>query len=176
MDKDTTTFGLGRKQLQQLFAVGSDLGPMGSEQDSVEVASDLLSQRLSETLPLGADQMKILPEVLARLCHTMGSLAGETIISLLKNSSTDILILRRIKRHGKRLSTHALSDIEKQVAVAIYYGAIASALVFHSRRISRLSYVKLEESFERLSKEAWMSKDLSTLYQIARKYCRDRSS
>ena len=176
MDKDTTTFGLGQQQLQRLFAIGSDADLTGAGQSSVEAASDLLARRLSEALPLGADQMKALPEVLSRLCHTMGSLAGETIISLLKNSSTDISILRRIKRHGKRLSTHALTEIEKQVAVAVYYGAIASALVFHNQRISRLSYVKLEESFERLSKEAWMSRDLSTLYQIARKYCRDRSS
>ncbi len=176
MDKDTTTFGLGHKQLRRLFAIGSEGDLPEAGQDSTEAASDLLARRLSETLPLGADQMKMLPEVLSRLCYTMGSLAGETILSLLKNSSTNISVLRRIKRHGKRLSTHALSEAEKQVAVAIYYGAIASALVFHNQRISRLSYTTLEESFERLSGEAWMSKDLSTLYKIARKYCRDRSS
>jgi len=170
MDKETTTYGLGMKQLQQLFSLGED-----SPEDGTESQAELLVRRLSETLPLGKEQVKLLPEVLAKLCHTMGTLAGETILSLLKNSSTDIEVLKRVKRHAKRLSSHALTEAEHQVAVAMYYGAIASALAFHDQRISRLSYEKLVESFSRLAEEPWMSKDLIVLYRIAKKYCKDKS-
>ena len=170
MGEETTTYGLGMKQLQQLFSLGQD-----SPKDAPESQADLLARRLSETLPLGREQVKLLPEVLAKLCRTMGTLAGETIISLLKNSTTDIEVLKQVKRHGKRLSAHALSEAEHQVAIAIYYGAIASALAFYDRRISRLSHEKLAESFSQLAEEPWMSKDLVVLYQIARKYCGQRS-
>ena len=175
MNDNSSTFGLGKKQLQQLFAIGDEDVSALPKTEGVKTRTELLQRRLREPLPLGREQLEVLPAALAQLCSTIGSIAGETIISLIRSSETGISVLQRIKRNGKRLSNHALSKNEQQVGVAIYYGAIASALVYHERRISRLSYSNLADAFERLSNESWMSSDLAMLYRVAREYCGTRS-
>jgi len=175
MKKDSTTFGLEPEQVQRLFNIGRDTKKADKRVGGAERKAEILHRRLSETLPLDKSQVEMLPAVLGNLCHTIGLLAGETILSLVKNPSTDMSLIERIKRYGKELSTRAKSEAEHEVATAIYYAAIANALAFHDLRITKFSYKKLEMAFSRLVKEEWISKDLSVLFKIAGKYCKDRA-
>jgi hypothetical protein len=175
MEKETTSFGLEPEQVQRLFNIGRDTKKHDKEKSSNQGKADILHLRLSQSLPLDKSQIDVLPAILGNLCHTIGLLAGETILSLLQNPSTDISLIERIKQYGKDLSNRAESKAENEVATAIYYAAIAHALAFHDLRITRFSYKRLETSFSRLVKEKWISKDLSVLFKIASKCCKEKA-
>ncbi|KPL20813.1 MAG: hypothetical protein AMJ75_11170 [Phycisphaerae bacterium SM1_79] len=66
------------------------------------------------------------------------------------------------------------SEPEHAVAVAIYYAAIASALVFHDVKVTTHSYESLEASFTRLINKPWMSAELNSLFIRALKLCRKK--
>ena len=175
MKKESTSFGLEPGQVQRLFNIGRDTKKPDEKMSGSQTKAEMLRRWLSQTLPLDKSQIDMLPAALGRLCHTIGLLAGETIFDLLQSPSTDISLIKKIKRYGKEMSARAESKAEHEVAAAIYYAAIAHALAFHDLRISRFSYKKLETSFSRLVKEKWISKDLSVLFEIAGKCCREKA-
>ena len=175
MKKGTTTFGLAPERVQRLFDIGRDVRNVDGRLGRNERKARMLRSRLMEPLPLDESQIGMLPAVLGQLCHTIGLLAGETVLALLQDASTDISLIERIKRYGKELSAGAESKAEDEVATTIYYAAIASALAYHDVRITKFSYKKLETFFSRLAKEKWVSKDLSGLFKIARKCCKGRA-
>lgn len=174
MKKESTALGVNPEQLQRLFHIGRDTKKTDLKKSGKLKKAEMLHRWLSQTLPLDKSQTDMLPAVLGQLCHTMGLLAGETIVSLLRSPSTDISLIERIKRYSKELSSRAESKAEHEAATALYYAAIAHALVFHDERITRFSYKKLETSFSRLVKEKWISKELSVLFKIAGKYCKEK--
>lgn len=176
MEKGTTTFGLDPGRVQSLFDIGRDVQKPDGKPGPKQRKAEMLRSRLSEPLPLDESQLGMLPAVLGQLCHTIGLLAGETILALLQAPSTDISLIERIKRYGKELSARAESKAEHEVATTIYYAAIAGALAYHDLRITKFSYKKLETFFSRLTKEKWISKDLSALFKVAHKCCKDKAT
>ena len=173
MKEDSTCNGMNLEQLQRLFDIGRDT-KSGRIKHGSQWKADMLSRSLSQPLPLDKSQIDMLPSALGQLCRSIGLLAGQTISELLYNPSTDVSLIKRIKRYGKELSGQVRSSDENDVAVAIYYASIAHALIFHDRKITRFSYKELENSFSRLVKEKWISKDLSVLLKLACKRCREK--
>ena len=174
MKEESTVHGMNSEQLQRLFNIGRDTNKRDERISSNQLKSELLCRSLSRTLPLDKSQLDMLPSTLSQLCHSIGLLAGETITEQLSNPSTAVSSIERIKRYSKELSARAESKAEHEVAIAIYYAAIAHALAYHSERITRFSYKKLEVSFIRLNKEKWIPKNLSILFKIAGKYCKEK--
>ena len=174
MKKESTAIGVKPEQLQRLFHIGRDTKKPEKKMSDKQKKAEMLRRWLSHTLPLDKSQADMLPDLLGQLCHTMGVLAGETIFSLLRSPSTDVVLIERIKQYGKELSSRAESKAEHEAATALYYAAIAHAMVFHDERITRFSYKKLQNSFSRLAKEKWISKELSVLFKIAGKYCKEK--
>jgi hypothetical protein len=112
-----------------------------------------------------------LPAVFRNLCQELEPLAGKTFGRLLQDPNTNIAAIRKIKNYSKKLIASAKSEAENNAATAVYYGAIASALVFHDQTITRLSYSTLTESFSGLVEHKWLTPDLAELYERACKYC-----
>jgi hypothetical protein len=175
MKEESTAHGVNPEQLQRLFNIGRDTNKCKENMSSNQRKAEMLCRSLSQTLPLDKSQMDMLPPTLSQLCHSIGLLAGETINELLCNPSTDISSIERIKRYSKELSARAESKAEHEVATAVYYAAIAHALAYHNLRITRFSYEKLEGSFTRLVKEKWIPKNLTVLFKIAGKYCKEKA-
>lgn len=175
MKEDTTTFGLSPAKLRSLFNIGKETKKPHRNAGTNRDKADVLRSWLAQPLPLDKSQIEMLPAVLGRLCHTIGLLADETIATLLRDPSTDIALIERVKQYGKRSSTRAKSETEYEVATAIYYAAIAHALAFHGSRITSFSYKRLQTAFCRLTRESWISDELSILFKVAAKYCRDKA-
>lgn len=175
MKEESTAHDMNPEQLRRLFHIGRDTNKSLHKKDSTHQKADMLSRSLSQPLPLDKSQIDMLPSALGQLCHSIGLLAGETISELLKNPSTDIAAIKRLKHYSKELSAQAKSTAGNDVAIAIYYASIAHALVFHDRRITRFSYERLESSFRYLVKEKWISKDLSILLKAAGRYCKKKA-
>jgi len=124
-------------------------------------------------LLLSIDQalLESLPPVLRALSEELKSVSGLPLGDLLQDSRTKIAVIRRIKDFAKELGNSARDKIERDVTLAVYFAAIAGALVFHDVRISQYDYKHLEQSFEALGGHDWITPSLATLYNKARDYC-----
>lgn len=165
MDKKTTTFGLSPEKMAKLLSIGSEIGKSEKEADQDQLKAELLQDRLGETLPLDKSMLKSLPVVLVSLCEKLGVLAGEPIGNLVQNPKTKISVIKKLKDYSKKLSECAKSEAENDTSIAIYYAAIASALVFHDLRITKFSFEGLNKAFCSLIDKPWMSGELITLFR-----------
>ena len=175
MDKESTTFGLCSEKLARLLNIGSDISETGNDIDHKEKKTVLLQDWLAAKLPLDAVFLETLPNILKRLCQQLRPHLGESFGNLLKNPKTDLLVIGKIKDYSKKLAMSARSEAEHDAATAIYFAAIASALVFHDRKITTYSYKSLDESFSKLINETWIAKDISELFSKACKVCNQKS-
>jgi len=173
MKKEPTTFGVSPKKVVKLLNIGSDVSSIPAEIDQEKAA--LLSDRLSDTLPLYYSTEQKPASRLKRLGQTIAALAGEPIGKLLEDPKTDISIIRMTKDHGRKLSTTYDSEAEHHTANTIYYAAIAHALIYHNLKITKLSYEDLQKSFRQLSKEGWIPNNLRDLFTNAYEYCKERA-
>ena len=172
MKKKPTTFGVSLKKVVKLLNIGSDVGSTPGEIDQQK--ADMLSDRLSDTLPLYYSTNQKPASKLRRLGQTIAALAGEPIGRLLQDPKTDITIIRMTKDYGRKLSASAKSEAEHHTANTVYYAAIAHALVCLDLKITKYSYKDLLESFFQLSKEDWIPKDLRDLFTKASECCKVR--
>ena len=174
MEKEPTTFGATVEKVVKLLNIGVEM--CETSDDIQQQKADLLSDRLSDTLPLYYSPEKKPSSRLKRLGWTIAALAGEPIGKLLQDPKTDITIIRMMKDHGRKLSTSAKSEAEHHTANTIYYAAIAHGLVYHDLKTTKYSYKDLQESFCQLSKEKWIPKDLRNLFAKAYEFCESRMS
>ena len=156
-------------QLRRLFEVGQD-DDNETSVSSEDEKRDLLEYRLAQGLPLDKQDMQEIPEVFGEFCRRMGQLGGEPIGAILKHPTSDLKTIKQVSRLGKTLAEKAHSKEERDTATAIYYASIAHAMVFHNRRITRLSYAVLEQSFSKLVQKTWVPKELVTLFQLGKAY------
>jgi len=131
----------------------------------------VLLEVLASKLPVNPALLESLPPVLRALSEELQSVSGLPLGDLLQDSGTKIAVIRRIKDFAKELGNSAKDKIERDVALTVYFAAIAAALVFHEARISQYDYRHLEQSFEALGQHDWIPRSLATLYEKARKYC-----
>ena len=176
MKKKTTAFGLSPEKISNLLKVCAESSKKDIDMETKNNKTELLQDRLSETLLSGSLKDSPLSKELTHLCLISGIAAGESIRNLLANPTTDIQLINKIKEHGKILSRNAQVDIEHDTANAIYYAAISHALVYHNVKITKFSYKELEKSLAVFIDKEWVSTDLSELFEKAIKYCREQST
>jgi hypothetical protein len=95
---------------------------------------------------------------------------------LLRDSKTDVAVLQRVKEYAKTLGRNAGSDIEEDVYLAVYFAAIAAALVFRDERITEHSDRDLTHFLNSFAQAAWMPTDLADLLGKAARRCRTRQT
>lgn len=171
MKKQPKTFGLSPQKLAQVWNIGSDTEKPDQAIDQENKKAEVLQDRLMETLRISSSVTKSYPNDQANLQSIINSIADKSIDKLLQNPKTNIAILRKVKDHGKRLSKKAESKTEYHVANTIYYAAIANALIYHDRRITKFSYIDLEKYFRRLGNENWIPEYFRSIFTRAGEYC-----
>ena len=172
--REDRTYGLTPVRLGPLLALGQQGGPGQANPCHDPTLSELLSEILSSDLPLDPTSPDSLPVVLNWPSHEVLAVSGRTIGELLLDCKTDLAVIKALKDYAKEL-VHRGRPSSKQAAVtAIYYAAIANALVFHQHRITRYSYRRLEEAYTELEQKPWISSELKELFRKARVICRQR--
>ncbi len=175
MGEKSKTFGLTPKKLANLLKIGSDVkdsdGRMSPEQEKTE----LLYDRLADLFPLDSAWQGVFPFIHDHLSSVLNLQRNEAVGEILQNPKSDIVVIRRIKEYYNKLSEHTDSKNECDVAVAIYYAAIACALVFHNEKISKFSYRRLERSFSSLISKSWISTEVIKLFTEAHQLCQNPS-
>jgi len=129
--------------------------------------SELLEAELVGILALDTTVLDSLPTVVGQLDRDVFAGGGGSLGSVLTDPETGLAIIRKIKLYAKKAGTDNDSGDRHTVAVAVYYAAIAAALVFHKVKITKHSDQTLKTEFKVLSEKAWMSNDLATLFTKA---------
>jgi len=171
MDKKSQEFDLSRHQKSRLLSLGISSKPREPNTDKVEQKADKLYDVLTRTLPVDPVVVESLPPVVKGLSSRLNSLAGKPIGELLQDPATDITTIRKIKQYAKESGTSADSEEEKDVFLAVYYAAIASALVFHNERITKHSNKDLEQFFYSFTNKDWILEEIKGLFNEAKKHC-----
>jgi hypothetical protein len=168
---ESSTFGLNREKLAKLWNLGDDVPTERQPSDVAQDKAELLRNQLAESLPLDAGMAHILPNILTMVCEKLRPFTGCSFGALLVDPETDLLVIGTIKDlHKKRAESMPPGPLQ-DVATAIYYAAIASALVHHDVRITKLSHESLSRSFEELAKSDWLPVDMRQLFAKVHEAC-----
>ena len=159
-----------------------------------ESTSRLHPVRLARLLAIGEEDAALLPASRARLSaeacllewlssvppsdgrsrlQSVPAATERTVRDLLFDSKTECGVLIAVKEDAKRRTGRAAGQAERAAATAVYYAAIAAALLYHGRRITRHSYKSLSEGLAKLADKTWVPSDLCRLYGQARRACED---
>lgn len=169
--KKETTYGASSEGLSRLLPIGVEKPHAGENPGSDPTPAELLQKILTDKLPLDPAVPHSLPAVLKWPGHELLAASGHTMAHLLLSSETDLAVIKTIKDYGKELVRRGASDCERAAGTAIYFAAIASALVFHQERITQHSNEKLHEAFSKLQQKPWIPSELGNLFQWAREKC-----
>ena len=176
MDKEPTTYGLNSEKLIRILQIGSEKEELEHESFIQEDTAELLRDQLAQPVLSDYDMKFCALEFSKIPCHPASFMPSDTIGDLLCNPNTTTSVLKRLKKFGRNLFSKGLNASKRDVGLAIYYGTIANALIFHDVRITRLSYPDLHRSFIALADKEWMSPQLQSLFQRAHEYCKAKGS
>jgi hypothetical protein len=165
------TMSLGSEKLIRLLNIGSDVKDGREETDDDQDKTEQLSNLLSQSI--------IIPNVSSRKLHTslvsikqqVLLMCEESVGAMLQSPRTDIRLLRKIKTRFKTLALSSASEPVSCAAKAVCAAAIASALVFHSARISSFKDEELKKHFTEFLRSRWITAELRELFRNACEVC-----
>ncbi|MHC4542651.1 MAG: hypothetical protein ACYS74_23200, partial [Planctomycetota bacterium] len=156
MGESSKRLRLNPEQSTNLLRLGLDRGQDKIDHAAEDTRADLLIDTLGSKIPVDPALLESLPAVLRSLSEQLQTLSGLPVGDLLLSPQTKIAVIRRIKDFAKDLGRSASDESRRDVALVVYFAAVASALVHHKVKISRHAYDTLEESFKRLSTHDWV--------------------
>ncbi len=156
-DNDISTSGVSSERLARLLGMGLEESTRPDTNPPKPIA-ELLQARLAETL-----------------CKELVPLSEKPLGEVLLDPNTDPKAVKTIKEYAKELAVQKASEADHASAIAMYYAAIASALVFHDEKITTHSYEYLRSAFAELAEKPWVPQELSELFVTAVKACGDDS-
>ena len=173
MGEEAKDLGSEPEQLARLLSLGLE----GEDQDegaSQQAKADLLRARLAGILPPETAAADELQAIVGRIRKELLPLGGKSLAEALLDPESGLAVFQKIKDYAKTLSARKTSEVEHSVAVAIYFAAIAGALLRHDKRITSRSYPALVEAFDTLIEKRWMTPELARCFAEARRYCRKK--
>ncbi len=168
MNARKTTFGTDPQRMADILSMG--IGDDSCDLTPDEAREDLLGRRLGGSLPLTQTQTADLA-VLAGEFRERLPLQGRALGEVILDEETELDTLVEIKEYGKAFSTATESEVDRDVGLAIYYAAIASAILFCDQAITSRSPKALVDVFGTLVDKRWLNPKLARHLAKARKAC-----
>ncbi len=175
--KTNSTHGLKPENLFKLLSIGADKDLFCNELiNSNEDIKSFFQHLLHRKIP---KESSIVDSILIYLRES--KVFGETLIGLslwdiLSDPQTTLELLQTIKNYSKKIYQSTYSKGENSIALAIYYAAIASGIVYHNTKITEHSYQILRDAFSNLSKQPWITAEIEQLFFQANDICQIKSS
>jgi hypothetical protein len=162
------------RRLAQLLGITFD-SENADEVDNDEAASELLRSCLDGTWQGGAyGQGNGWMWAMRQFVERLGPRSERLRLGdVLTDRKSDLATIKDIRRRAKREVGGAAREVERSVAVTVYFAAIANALVYHGAKITTYSYESLEQSFTKLLEKRWMAPALARLFREAVKICQN---
>ena len=173
-DKQISRF---QKKPERLFGLLRD--SLLDDSDSIEEDGqpndslrDLLERYLETTVVLGDRAKTPMSTILTHVSREVSDAQGLTVQHFLFDPKTDVGLLEDIKQDSKQLATQGNTEFKKKVGIVLYYGAIASGLVYQHERISSYSLAEIDIQLKRLLEKPWIVPELRGLFGEAIDVCR----
>jgi len=176
MAQDTDSLDLTDRQKTRLLHLALSPSAPSEPPDEDEERGDLLHDILRCSLPLRAEPPEGSPLAETASAHSLRSVVGPPIGELLQDPKTSVAVLKEIKQYAKARGSQAAADHEKDVFLALYFAAIATARVFHNRWITQHSHARLTEFFDSFAQASWVPGNLTDLLRQASGLCRTKDS
>ena len=160
------------EQMTRLLFLGRETPEHNETDQTEEERSRRFFDLLSNPLPADIEVVNALPDVLKRPCTQFEAIAGKPLYKLLLSPHTNLVTLEKIKAYAKERGDHAESMCHYDAALALYYAAIASALVLHGQSISTYRRSELEASLGALAIKDWMFTPIAKLLHQGQERCR----
>ena len=176
MNEEPTTFGLSRDKIIRILQIQAEKDQQEQEPASEEDKADLLEVELGRPLPCARHSGLGPSEGPTADCLARAETSPVTIGEALWSPLTPTSVLKWLKAFGRTFFSEGESERTREVGLAIYYGAIASAIVSHDVRITRLSYTELHRSFAILAEKSWVPLRLRRVFSDACACCAARGA
>ncbi len=166
---ETSPSFIGRRRENILHFIRECVGdqPGSPDPPSDAAMKDLLEQYLDTTVIPSPQITEKFPAVFMHIYREINSRKGRSVGDYLLDASTSLLVLKEIKEHHREVAHTSRSQAERQVATAIYFAAIAAALVFRHEKITSYSNNEVGKAIDRLSIESWIPLEIRDLFTRA---------
>jgi len=126
---------------------------------------DMLYDIMISSLPKGESVSDLLPCFLKGVCGRLPLVAGESFEKILQDPKADLSKIERIKIYAKQKGLAAGSEVEKEVLLAVYFAAIASAIGFQNKKITQHTTENLQCYFQSYLDEDWLLDEMKDIFQ-----------
>jgi hypothetical protein len=171
LNRTSSSADLRPEQLADLLSLATEDAALNRELEDTGPV-DLLRDILVSSLSLDSAVPDSVPFVLGRPCEELADQADELIGDVLLHDAVSLDALRTLKDYGKNLVHRARGHGERAAATAIYYAAIANALVHFGERISSHPVTRLGTYLGMMAEKPWVPAELRALYAEAKGACR----
>lgn len=174
MTKKSNSYNLDSEKMVALLRIGKLDEQINNRETPQVNLEEAIMFHLSHPMPLKGIVRKCataIPELVTNALYVCNS---KCVGRLLQDHDTSIGQLEELKSVYRRSSMKAMPSENKTAAVAIYYAAIAKALVSHGQKISTFSYKQLNRAFTALIKKQWIPDYIKQLYRQAAKICQEK--
>lgn len=171
MSEQSSAFRFDPTRVGRLLSVYQEPEPSDDGAEAEDEKAGLLRDCLSEALPLREEVADVLPVMLRRMVKQLPRLRGQTLHALLTDPRSRLDDLERAKSEAKKAIADAQTNAEYEVAGVLYYAAIACALLYHGRKMTRHSHEQLADAFRVLKSKEWISGELRELFTRAGARC-----
>jgi len=172
LDADHSTV-IRPDQLAEMLGVALEADKADRE-DTIELTARALQLKLDGPLPPDPAAAARLPSLLDNIYKELVPGGRRSLGEALVDPKTDLSTILRIKDHAKQSASEKLPPARHTVAITIYYAAIASAMLFHDRKITTYSHETLAEGIGKLLGNPWMPEPMIEHLKNARKACLDQ--
>jgi hypothetical protein len=156
-----------------LLSIGLDSERLKSDELlSDEQIREYLACLLDRTIPVESSIMDSLLIFLCEDAHHGKTVRNRSLSQLLLCPTCEVELFRAIKDYSKQIYQTTVSKGENSIASAIYYAAIAGAIVHHGVKISEHSWQTLATAFQELRTKPWMISELEELLEKAGNFCK----
>lgn len=167
MKNRTGEFKLSADQKLRLMNLGLNSQIDDAIGDDNAPKAERLYEVLTSSLPVGPDVVDSLPPILRNMSRKMTSVAGQRVSHYLLSPKTQVDVLRKIKDYAKQSGESTDSEIHRDVFLAVYCMAIASALFFRNEKISRHTDEDLKGFFAKYATEQWIPPEMALILREA---------
>ena len=174
MQEESAT-GWDPRQLARLLGVGEDNPLPDDPADRDRLAAELLREHLAGPVVVDASAGQALSAILDHPPAEHAPSQARTLSDTLLDPATPVAALREVKDYYREVAEREESrpnrGPEHAAAVAVYYAAIAAALVSHGEKITSFSCQDLAGYLDDLLTQPWTASLLKDLLERAKAIC-----
>ncbi len=166
-----TTYGLDLNRLKKLLSLGGEEDCPQGGRCTNKIEGHIPMEELDRPL---SRMSRFLEPLAAELQNTgihlpkAGDHQEPSLLDILLQPTSPFEWICIIKDFGKRMSGDEIPENDRIVGIVLYYASIASAGLFHGKKITQSSDGKLRKAFENFSGKSWIPADLKKLFVQAR--------